>query len=125
MSAEKKTVLVVDDAAHIRQLLQFGLAKTGCHIELVKSGLEAVKRLETAPVDLLVIDVEMSGMSGFETVREIRKDPRYASLPVIVMTGRGLSRFRQEALSLGISGFMTKPFSPIELAQQVKELLHL
>ena len=125
MSAPKKTVLIVDDAAHIRQLLQFGLSKTGCHIEVVKSGLEALRRSEIGPVDLLVIDVEMTGMSGFETVREIRKDPRHANLPVIVMTGRGLSRFREEALSLGVSGFMTKPFSPIELAQKVKELLAL
>jgi two-component system OmpR family response regulator len=125
MNTAKKTILVVDDAAHIRQLLQFGLAKIGCHVEVVKSGLEAVRRSEAGRVDLLVIDVEMTGMSGFETVREIRRDARYADMPVIMMTGRGLSRFRQEALDLGVSRFMTKPFSPIELAQQVKELLAL
>lgn len=125
MTTQKKTILVADDEPHMRRLLEVGLAKIGCHIELVKSGHEAVARLEAGPVDLLITDVEMSGMSGFEAVQEIRKNPRYAELPVIVMTGRGQSRFRQEAARLGVSSFLTKPFSPIDLAERVKELLAL
>lgn len=118
-----KTILITDDEPHMRRLVQFNLGKLGHRIELAASGQEALAKAAETPVDLLVIDVVMAGMDGFVTVRELRKDPRYRALPVIMLTSRGLADTRVSADDLGVNVFLTKPFSPIELTRHAAALL--
>ena len=117
------TLLVVDDEPHMRRLLQFALAKTGARIVLAANGREALELARATTVDLIVIDFMMPDIDGFATLRELRLDPRYARLPAIMLTSRGQTELREAAEEVGVDLFLTKPFSPIELAREVQRLL--
>lgn len=118
-----KVILITDDEAHMRRLLEFTLAKTRQQLVLTVSGEEALARAKAGPVDLLVIDVGLPGMSGFDTVKAIKALPAYATLPVIMLTARGHTEIREEASQLGVRAFLTKPFSPVELTTIANKLL--
>ena len=117
------TLLVVDDEPHMRRLLQFALAKTGARVLLAANGREALAQAQSAKVDLIVIDFMMPDIDGFATLRQLRLDPRYARLPAIMLTSRGQTELRDAAEEVGVDLFLTKPFSPIELAREVQRLL--
>lgn len=116
-------MLVVDDEPHMRRLLQFALAKTGASLLLAATGREALAHAAATPVDLVVIDFMMPELDGFATLRELRKDARYARLPAIMLTSRGQTELRGAAAEIGVDVFLTKPFSPTELSQHVQRLL--
>jgi CheY-like chemotaxis protein len=121
-----KTILITDDQKHILKVLEFNLANTGCCVETANSGEEALAKAGRKRIDLLLIDVNLPGISGFDTIRAIRQQPAYAKLPVIVLTGGGLDECNATAARrAGTSVFLTKPFSPMELTRHVKELLAL
>lgn len=117
------TIMIVDDESHMRRLLQFALAKTGAHLVQAANGREALALAQAGTIDLLVIDFIMPELDGFATLRELRRDPRYAKLPVIMLTSRGQVELRDIAEEVGVDVFLTKPFSPIELNQHVRRLL--
>lgn len=121
----QKTILVTDDHKHMLKVLEFSLADTGCRLETAGSGEEALLKAGTGGIDLLLIDVKLPGLDGIETVRALKKNPAYAALPVIVLTGGGREEFNAEAKEVGASLFLTKPFSPTELSRHVKQLLSL
>ena len=120
-----KRILVVDDERHMQRLLQFNLQKTGCTVETAGSGAAALEIIDQNPIDLLLIDLVMPGMDGFATVREFRLRPNCREIPVIMLTSRGQADTREQAAELGITTFLTKPFSPIELVTEAKRLLGL
>ncbi len=122
-STPASTILIVDDESHMRRLLQFALAKTGMQLVLAANGREALAQAQTRIIDLLVIDFMMPDLDGFATLRELRRDPRYAKLPVIMLTSRGQAELREIAEDVGVDVFLTKPFSPIELTRHVRRLL--
>jgi CheY-like chemotaxis protein len=117
------TILIVDDEPHMRRLLQFALAKTGARLLLAASGREALAHAAATTIDLIVIDFMMPELDGFATLRELRRDPRYAKLPAIMLTSRGQTELRETAAEVGVEVFLTKPFGPIELTQHVRRLL--
>jgi DNA-binding response OmpR family regulator len=118
-----KTILVTDDHAHILKLVEFSLEEINCWIESARSGEEAVSKAARMQIDLLVIDVKLPGIDGFETVRRIKRGAGYANLPIIVLTGQGQSEVQYQAAGLGVTAFFTKPFSPIELAATARKIL--
>jgi DNA-binding response OmpR family regulator len=118
-----KTILITEDESHMRRLLEFTLAKTRQQLVMAASGEEALARAQAGPIDLLVIDVGLPGMSGFETIKAIKALPAYANLPIIMLTSRGHTDIREEATQLGVRAFLTKPFSPTELAATAQGLL--
>jgi CheY-like chemotaxis protein len=120
-----KTILVIDDQPHILKLVEFSLEEINCWIETARSGEEAVIKSTKILVDLLVIDVKLPGIDGFETVRRIKEGAGYRDLPVIVLTGQGQGELGARAASLGVTKFLTKPFSPNELANEARKLLAL
>jgi DNA-binding response OmpR family regulator len=122
-TAVPPTLLVVDDESHMRRLLHFSLSKTGAKILLAANGREALAQAHAQTVDLVVIDFIMPDLDGFATLRELRRDPRYAKLPVIMLTSRGQTELRDVAEEVGVDVFLTKPFSPLELTRHVKRLL--
>ena len=118
-----KTILIVDDEKHILKVLEFSLAESGCAIETASSGAEALRKAASHTIDLLLIDYQMPGMNGFETVHELKNNEKYAELPVIMLTGRGQSEIRAEAETTGVSLFLNKPFSPTELLRHARRLI--
>jgi two-component system chemotaxis response regulator CheY len=87
------------------------------------SGLEAIEHLAISPVHLVVLDLNMPDMHGLEVVHFVRNHKLYRSIPIIVLTTRGDEASRQEALSIGASLYLTKPFLPNVLASQALNLL--
>lgn len=118
-----KTILVTDDHAHILKLVEFSLEEINCWIETARSGEEAVSKAARMQIDLLVIDVKLPGIDGFETLRRIKQSAGYRDLPVVILTGQGQSDVQSQADGLGVTAFFTKPFSPIELAATARKLL--
>ena len=119
-----KTVLVTDDQPHIAEVIRLSLERTGCRVELAASGEAALRKADAGRIDLLIIDLAMPGMNGFETVRQLQRKPGCADLPVIVLTGSGDAQLRTEAERLGVAAFLTKPFSPTELQRRVQKILN-
>ena len=109
----------------MQRLLQFNLEKTGCIVDTAGSGEEALAAIGKTPVDLVLIDLVMPGLDGFDTVRELRKLPGAEKIPVIMLTSRGQKDTREQAVDLGISTFLTKPFSPVQLITEARRLLGL
>ncbi len=117
------TILITDDEPHMRRLIQFALKSTGYEIEQAESGEDTLTRLGRGPVDLLLIDYELQGMNGLDTIEAARKLDHGANLPVILLTARGDTGIKDAAQSAGVNAFLTKPFSPIDLKELVQKLL--
>ena len=87
------------------------------------SGLEAIERLALAPVDLMILDLNMPDMHGLEVLNFLRRHQAYSRIPVIVLTTRGDEASRADALAAGAALYLTKPFAPHSLAAQAEALL--
>ena len=120
---KQKTVLVADDQPHIAEVVRLSLERAGCRVKTASSGLETLRQALAEPIDLLIIDVTMPDMDGFETLRLLKQIPDNASVPVIILTGSGDAKVRREAEQLGVAAFLTKPFSPTELERRVQKIL--
>jgi excisionase family DNA binding protein len=101
-------VLVADDEASVRDLLSKTLALAEYEVDLAPDGRTAVDRLRIVPYDLLITDLRMPGVDGLAVVREARRFK--ADLPIIIITGYSTEASAIEALNLGVSGYLTKPF---------------
>lgn len=116
-------ILVADDDVDIRELVEFKLSTLGHEVVAVADGASAVEEVRRKRPDLAVLDVMMPGMSGLEAVRVIREDPALADLPVILLTARAQESDRETGFNSGADDYITKPFSPRELAARVEALL--
>jgi excisionase family DNA binding protein len=114
-------VLVVDDEASIRDLLAKTLALAEYEVDVAPDGRSALDRMRMYPYDLLIADLKMPGMDGLSVIREAK---RYKSdLPVIVITGFSTESSAIEAINLGVSGYLTKPFRVPEVLKQAEKAL--
>lgn len=118
------TILIVDDSATIRKMVRASLHELGStsFIEAA-TGLEAIEQLAVAPVELIVLDLNMPDMHGIEVLRFLRHHQRYRNVPVIVLTTRGDESSRTLAEQAGATSYLTKPFAPERLAAAVQTLL--
>jgi two-component system, chemotaxis family, chemotaxis protein CheY len=123
-SARLKRVLVVDDSATTRRMIMASLRDVrDVAFDQAVSGLEAIERVTLAPVDLVVLDLNMPDVHGLEVLRFIRGQESLRGVPVIVLTTRSDEHSREAALSSGATLYMTKPFTPETLAPEVERLL--
>lgn len=113
----KKTVLVIEDEASIADNITFALTKESLKPIWVSTGQEGLERLRGEQIDLIIIDVGLPDMSGFDLIKEIRE---FSNLPVLFLTARSDEIDRVVGLELGADDYITKPFSPRELAARVK-----
>ena len=119
--ARRPRILVVDDEAAIRDLLSKTLALAEYDVDLAPDGRTALERLRLIPYDLLITDLKMPGIDGLTVVREARR--LKADIPVIIITGFSTEASAIEAVNLGVSGYLTKPFRvPRVLAAAAKAL---
>jgi two-component system KDP operon response regulator KdpE len=113
-------VLVVDDDEKMLKFLRINLTKEGWHVITAKDGAEALKIVETDPPDLIILDIMMPKVDGFEVCEEIRK---WSQVPIIGLSARGEMADKVKCLNLGADDYMTKPFGIDELIARVKAVL--
>ena len=119
-----RTILVVDDSPTMRRMIVASLRELpDVAFDQAGSGLEAIERLALAPIDLVVLDLNMPDVHGLEVLRFMRAHARFRTLPVVVLTTRGDEESREAALREGASRYLTKPFEPTAFAPEVRALL--
>jgi two-component system, OmpR family, response regulator len=120
----KPRVLVVDDEEHITELLAMGLGYNGFDVERQSSGRGALSAIDAHRPDLIVLDVMLPDLDGFEVARRLRQaEGAGTSVPVIFLTAKDTTQDKVEGLRLGSDDYVTKPFSIEELIERVKAVL--
>ena len=119
-----KEVLVVDDSKVMREMVIACLRpESTLAFTQAASGLEAIEKLSLKSFDLLLLDLNMPDIGGIEVVEFVRTQDQLRTLPIIVVTTRGDDASREQALAVGASRFMTKPFTPAQLLSEVRGVL--
>lgn len=116
-------ILLAEDDELILKTIEHKLTKEGYQVILTRNGKDAIDRINTEKVDLIITDIMMPFASGLEIVTNTRKSIN-ANTPIIVLSSMGQEDVVVEAFDLGANDFMVKPFSPIELSIRVKKLLN-
>lgn len=116
-------VLIVDDEDDIRVIAEISLRSVGgLETVVASSGADGIRRARDEQPDLILLDVMMPGMDGMQTLERLRADDTTASIPVIFMTARVQKHEADAYLYLGAIGVLAKPFNPMELASEVRQL---
>jgi len=119
--SERPTVLVCDDEKHIVRLIQVNLERMGYDVVTAYDGREALEKLSASKPDLVVLDVMMPYVDGFEVLRSIRRNPETARLPVIMMTVKAQDGDETQGLEQGADLYVTKPFNPADLRRFLEQ----
>jgi len=119
----KKQIFVIDDEKDIREILSINLSKEGYEVKAFSSAEEASRGLTHSSPDLIVLDIMMPGMDGYEFCRELRSSEAFRSIPIIFLSARAEEFDRVLGLELGGDDYVTKPFSIKELRSRVKAVL--
>jgi len=117
-------VLVVEDDVDIQKVIRMSLKMRGVsEVVLVETGTECIERLNGFTPDVILLDVMMPHLDGYETCRRLKQDPATRGIPVVFLTARVQKADRERGMSLGAVGYLTKPFDPMTLHDQILELL--
>ncbi|KGK42700.1 chemotaxis protein CheY [Nitrincola sp. A-D6] len=116
-------VLVVDDEPNILLSLEFLMEQAGFTVSTAEDGETALERISQIEPDLVLLDISLPGISGFDVLEQLRKDSRFTQLPVIMLTAHGREVEREKGMALGADDYITKPFSTQSLVQKVRTLL--
>ena len=119
----RETILVVDDEEDILELVQYNLSRAGFKTSCVTSGEEALRVVRGTPPDLILLDLMLPGVDGLEVCRLLKRDPKTAHVPVVMLTAKGEEADVVAGLELGADDYVTKPFSPRVLLARVKAVL--
>ena len=115
-------ILLVDDEPYILRSLSYLLAREGFEVETASNGEEGLARLRQLRPPLVFLDIMMPRMNGYEVCEQIKQDPNLANTYVIMLSAKGQQIDRERGLLGGADEYMTKPFSPREIAQRVRDL---
>jgi chemosensory pili system protein ChpA (sensor histidine kinase/response regulator) len=115
-------VMVVDDSLTVRKITGRLLARSGYQVITAKDGVDAMEQLTEVLPDIMLLDVEMPRMDGFELAKRMRQDSRTQDLPIIMITSRTADKHRRYALELGVNEYMGKPYHEEELLEHIARL---
>ena len=116
-------ILVVDDEPNILLSLEFLMSQAGLTVTTAADGETALQKIAEAAPDLLLLDISLPGISGFEVLEQLRRAESERHLPVIMLTAHGREVEREKGFALGADDYVTKPFSTQQLVEKVKALL--
>jgi DNA-binding response OmpR family regulator len=117
-------VLLCDDELHILKAAEFKLSRAGFEVQCAGNGQEGWEAIQRRKPDLLVTDLQMPYLNGFQLAQKVRENPATSDLPIIMLTGKGYEMSKEEVTErFRITRVMNKPFSPRELLQAVEETL--
>ena len=118
-----KKILIADDEPNIVTALEFLLQRGGYEVLIARDGDEALKTLESARPDLVLLDIMMPVKSGYEICRRIRERPEWAHIKVVMLSAKGRDAEVNKGMAMGADLYVTKPFSTRELMEQIRGLL--
>jgi excisionase family DNA binding protein len=122
-ASRARRVLVADDEAGVREILTSILAMTGCEIDAVPDGVEALARLRTYSYDLVITDLRMPGMEGIELAQQAKR--LWPAVKIILITGYPTQSSAIDAVNIGVDGYLTKPFHPMDVLIATARVLEL
>ncbi len=117
-----KKILVVDDERHIVRLVEVNLTKAGYDVTSAYDGIEALEKVAEDKPDMIILDVMMPRMDGFDTLKKLQADPETEGIPVIMLTAKAQDADIFRGWSSGVSSYLTKPFNPRELLTFVERI---
>ncbi|MBN1873418.1 MAG: response regulator [Anaerolineae bacterium] len=116
-------ILVAEDERDIRELIAFTLRFAGFDVELARNGAEAVEKAPQVHPDLILMDVRMPQMTGYQACEQLKKMPETQEIPVVFLSAKGQESEIKEGKQVGATDYILKPFAPDELANKVKRIL--
>ena len=115
--------MVVDDSVTVRRFTERLLGQRGFRVVSARDGAEALALLDEERPDALLLDLEMPRVDGFEVVARVRRQPRLADLPILILTSRSGDKHRERAAALGVQGYLVKPYDEDRLCEELARLL--
>ena len=122
---KKKKILVVDDDKKSRYLVSFLLEKESFEVIMATNGLEGIEAARKQQVDLIIMDVKMPKMDGYETTKRIRRLEKYKSIPIIALTSYAMTEDKERALKAGCTGYIPKPITSETFISEIKKFLEV
>lgn len=123
MPDAKRSILIVDDEEDVLELLQLVFESKGFVVRRAQSGKAAVTSAYEQPPDVIILDVMMPEMDGWQVLKTLKNDERTQQVPVVMLSARAESRDKMIGLQEGAEGYLSKPFSPAEVVREIQSLL--
>jgi two-component system chemotaxis response regulator CheY len=117
------TILVVDDSATVRKFVSVSLSIQGFNVVTACDGMDALEKLPTQNIDLVITDLNMPQMDGFELIKSLRENPAYQDIPVIILTSLSDGASKERSKNLGVHSYLQKPFSLEKIQYEVSKYL--
>ena len=120
---QKGKILVVDDEVYILHILDFSLGAEGFDVLTANNGEEAIAKAVQELPDLIVLDIMMPVLDGYETLRRLKREPKTKDIPVILLTAKGRDVDKRLGFEVGATDYIVKPFSPSRLIERIEEII--
>ena len=120
---ERNKILIIDDEPQIVRALELLMQREGFEVRSASDGVEALSAIEDAAPDLILLDLMMPRMDGFELCQKIRLNPAWKNMIIVILTAKGRDIEREKGMALGADHYVTKPFSTREVVQLIKSAL--
>jgi chemosensory pili system protein ChpA (sensor histidine kinase/response regulator) len=115
--------MVVDDSLTVRKITDRQLRRQGIDVLLAKDGVDAVEQLQETVPDVMLVDIEMPRMDGFELATHMRNDARLRNVPIIMITSRTGDKHRDRALAIGVNHYLGKPYQESDLLDSIHDII--
>ena len=120
--SENKVILIVDDSPTLRDMLTIALSDEGFKVVQAADGCEGVGMLKNVDPDVIITDINMPRLDGFQFIEEVRKDPRHRATPILVLTAESSPEMKDRAHKAGATGWIVKPFDPEKLIEVFRRI---
>lgn len=117
-------VLVVEDEPHIVESLSFLMKQAGFEVAVARDGAAAIRVIESRPPDLVLLDLMLPRRDGFDVCREVRANPDWRGIRIVILSAKGREQERRKGLELGADDYIIKPFSTHDVVERVRALLN-
>ncbi len=122
-SDDRPLALVVDDSITVRRVMERFLERNGMRVVTAKDGMDAVSLLQETKPDIILLDIEMPRMDGYEFASHVRNDERVSDVPIIMITSRVGDKHRARAIEIGVNDYLGKPYQESNLLEAIQRLL--
>jgi len=123
MPISNKTVLIVEDSKSINKMLKFLFMSRGCTVEFAMNGIDALKILEKTIPDVIILDLMMPEMDGFELCGRLKDNSKHQDIPVVVLTASTDANHKERIRSMGVYDYVEKPFSAADIVERVTKVI--